>query len=112
MRRRVAILLSALTVAYAAAVVVTPAAAGQPERTYVIKNAKSFDDDLRIRGTGVVVDGYEHSNLYVKAKPAQVTALRKLGFKVEAMGVTVSSTPVDPGYTDFDEMKAEVDRIV
>lgn len=117
MRRQVAILLSALTLAYAAVTAVapagTPAMADQPEQNYVIKNAKSYEDDQKIRKTGVTVDGYEHSSLYVKAKPAQLAQLRKLGFSVEAVGtLAVSSVPVDPGYTDFTEMVAEVDRIV
>jgi len=115
MRRQVAILLSALALGVtfiATSPATAPASAEQPARDYVIKNAKSLDDDRKIRETGVVVDGYEHSNLYVKAKPSQVAELRRLGFKVEGIGILATSIPVDPGYTDFPEMVAAVDAIV
>jgi hypothetical protein len=91
----------------------TAATADQPESNYVVKNAEPSDGDQMIRDTGVTINGFDHDGLYVKANPGQLAKLRRLGYKVEQLGVGILANPsVDPGYTDFNEMVAEVDRIV
>lgn len=113
MRRQVAMLLSALALGYSTVVMVQPATAGQPEREYIVLNAKSFDDEMKIRETGVAIEDHGYGTVTISANPGQVNALRKLGFKVEASGVGILAVPaVDPAYTDYPEMVAEVDRIV
>ncbi|WP_117213589.1 M14 family zinc carboxypeptidase [Allorhizocola rhizosphaerae] len=103
-----------LALALAVVAVATPAgvATAQPEhRSYAIRNVKTLEQDEAVRKAGMEVDYFEHGILYVKGKPEQASALRKQGFKVDDLSLTVAATPVDPGYTDFAEMAAEVNRI-
>lgn len=111
MRRRVAILVSALALG-AAFVLGQPATAQPDERTYAIRNVKTLGDDAAIRRAGMQIDYYEHGVLYVKGRPGQAATLRRQGFKVDDMSLAIAATTVDPAYTDFPEMVAEVNRIV
>lgn len=112
MRRRVGAALTVLALGFN--LIATPgvsAADPDTERGYIIRNAKTFTDESIVRGSGARVDGFEHGKLYVTARPSQAARLRRLGFKIDDIGV-LATRPVDPGYTDYTEMIAEVNRIV
>ena len=113
MRRQVALMVAALAtgLTFVVGTAMTSATADQPESSYVIRNAEPSDGDKIIRDTGITINGFDHDGMYVMANPGQLAKLRRLGFQVEQVGV-LANPPVDPGYTDFPEMVAEVDRIV
>lgn len=114
MRRKVALVLSALAVGVAMLGTHAPSVqANSPAEVSVrVRAVKTEADDARVRGTGVDIDYYEHGVLYAKGSRDQIAKLRKLGFKVDDLSLVIASTAVDPGYTDHAEMIAEVDRIV
>jgi hypothetical protein len=123
---------SALTVAAiaAAAVVSVPAQASPAPSTsaapssaaYQVDGARTAVQRSAVASTGVAIDGVEHGALFVTGTPAEVAAVRKLGFTVTALPPVNSGTPsgpvtydfpsADSGYHNYAEQNAVVDAAV
>ena len=104
MRRRVAVLLSALAVS-AAFVLSAPAtgssgldATADPVSQYRISGPKTFADRNAIARTGAAIDFFEHGKLYVHATRTEARQIRALGFTVE---ILPSAPEGDIGIMDF-----------
>ncbi|MEV6970433.1 M14 family zinc carboxypeptidase [Hamadaea sp. NPDC051192] len=114
MRRRVASALSVLALGAAFSLFSTPAAGAPAAQTYRVRGLEPGQEILLDRAGAVVTD-VDEGAVYVKARPDQAAKLRKQGLKVDDMSAAALAAtfgPVDPGYTDYSEMKAEVSRLV
>jgi carboxypeptidase T len=123
--RTAAAVLALVTVALAAtaapataAPVAEPSPAGEAEQYRVI-GPETFDDVDAVARTGAAIDEVDDGKLYVTATPAEVVAIRKLGFDLEPIRLplspdaTIQSFPPGyEGYHTFDELDDVVDTAV
>jgi hypothetical protein len=103
-----------------------PAAAAAPGRNtaaaYQVIGPDSFADVNAIAATGAAVDGVEHGRVQITAIPAEVAAIRALGFEVfeipqplpvdPGLAPPMAFPPSDSGYHDYAEMVAEINALV
>jgi len=92
------------------AVSATPAQAGpapsapapaSASAQYEVGGARNAIQRSEVAATGAAIDGAEHGALFVTATPAEVAAIRKLGFTVTAVPAAGSGTPSGPVTNDF-----------
>ncbi len=106
---------------------VTASAAQAPESrsaAYQVIGPDTFEDVNAIAATGAAVDGVEHGRVLITAIPAEVRAIRALGFEVNAIPQPAAAKtsggaitplafpPSDSGYHDYAEMVAEINALV
>ncbi|NUR70737.1 MAG: hypothetical protein HOU81_07935 [Hamadaea sp.] len=114
MRRRVASALSVLALGAAFSLFSTPAEGAASAQTYRVRGLEP-GQELLLDRAGAVITDVDEGAVYVKARPDQAASLRKQGLKVDTMSAATLAAglgPVDPGYTDYTEMQAEVTRLV
>jgi carboxypeptidase T len=139
LRRRL-ILLAVVATAGALAITGAPSVANpsfEPNREavaeasqYRVEGAQTFAEVDRIARTGAAIDEVEHGFVYVTAIPAEVRAIRALGYEVTAVthqhghdhdhedgnlqsDATIQDYPPGyQGYHNYNEMVAVVDQIV
>jgi carboxypeptidase T len=125
--RKRAKLLICLVAAIAVVVAAAPAGAdprpmGPTSAQYRVIGPKTWTDANNIAATGAAVDAIEHGKIYVTATPAEVAAIEKLGFKLEALppvstgpgvdgAAIMDFPPADSGYHNYAEMVAELNQI-
>ncbi len=76
-------------------------AAAPASAQYEVGGARTAIQRSEVASTGAAIDGAEHGSLFVSATPAEVAAIRKLGFTVTAVPPVGSGTPSGPGTNDF-----------
>ncbi|MGH3715579.1 MAG: M14 family metallopeptidase [Micromonosporaceae bacterium] len=117
-------------VALSAGVLLTPSGIGSASPTataeksvtaeYVVEHVRLNAERTAIAGTGAAINYYEDGKLFITATPAEIRAIKGLGFGVVAIpkqapddGVsTFDFPPADSGYHNYAEMVAEVDAVV
>jgi hypothetical protein len=99
-------------------------ASGSTSAQYQVFGPKTWSDANSVAATGAAVDFIEHGRLFITATAAEVTAIQKLGFRVELVppplsgaqagtdDVTIQDFPsADSGYHNYNEMVAELQDI-
>ena len=127
MRRRttslVAAILAGLAMIAASSTVAGPATAKPGLDTpaqYEVHDARTLAKRNLVAGTGAAIENVDHGVITVSATKAELQALRKLGFKVEAVPAELPSDAVstfdfpsrDAAYHNYAETIAEVNRVV
>jgi hypothetical protein len=102
---------------------------GSTSAQYQIFGPKTWQEANSVAATGAAVDYVEHGRLFVTATAAEVTAIQKLGFRVELVpptglqagaegaragtdDVTIQDFPsADAAYHNYAEMVAELNQI-
>jgi carboxypeptidase T len=129
MHTRVRRMITIAAVTIVAATMAPTAASAAPDRVptdtrtsaeYQVVGPKTFDDVNAIAATGAAVNGIEHGRVLVTATPAEIQAIRSLGFTVHEIplpitsgGATTLAFPAqDSGYHDYAEMMTEINALV
>jgi carboxypeptidase T len=84
------------------------ASAGQ----YVVVGPRTFADRDAVARTGASVDYIEDGKLFISATAAEVRAINRLGFRVEAQQAPLDFPSADSAYHNYAELSAEVDQVV
>ncbi len=97
-------------------------AAAPASAAYQVDGVRNVIQRSEVASTGAAIDGAEHGALFVTATPAEVAALRKLGYTVTALPPAGSGTPsgpvtndfpsADSGYHNYAEQNAVVDSTI
>src|SRR5689334_3855329 len=95
-----------------------PTPAGATSAQYQVVGPNTWTDVNNVAATGSAIDSVEHGKVYVTATPAEVIAIRKLGFTLveepkAADGPQTFDFPsADSAYHNYAEMTAELNQIV
>jgi carboxypeptidase T len=129
--RRATVMVSAaamgIALGGAAPVAAQPAAPGvralaDATKQYEVHDARNLALRNKIAGTGAVIDDINHAVVTVTATTSEIAAIRKLGFRVEALpdasvsalgGISTFDFPSrDAAYNNYAELQAKVNSIV
>src|SRR5688572_22700991 len=114
-RRSLAVLAAVALCATAAVSASSPAGAEQvpdPAAEYEIHDVRTLSQRNVITRTGVAIEDIEHGVATVTATGAEVSKLRRLGFKVESPLTTLDFPPADAAYHNYAETVAEINAAV
>jgi hypothetical protein len=100
-----------------------PNPTGATSAQYQVVGPKTWAETNSVAATGAAIDAIEHGKVYVTATPAEVVAIQKLGFTLEALPAPDAGTgtdgaavndfpPSDSNYHNYTEMIAEINQIV
>jgi carboxypeptidase T len=114
-RRSLAVLTAVALCATAAVSASSPAGAEQipdPAAEYEIHDVRTLAQRNVIARAGAAIEDIEHGVATVTATGAEVSKLRRLGFKVESPLTTLDFPPADAAYHNYAETIAEINSVV
>jgi murein tripeptide amidase MpaA len=100
----------AFAAACAALIVAAPAAQAAPS-TYRVENVRSQAQRSAVARTGAAIVEVGRGSVLVTASSADVRALRRAGFTVEARARKADFPAADAGYHNFAEMNADIGAV-
>ena len=114
MTLRPALLIAAVATVAALAAPAQAAPAPEPAAAtqVVVDGVRTPAQRSALAATGVSMDGIEHGSVTVSGTPAELAAVRRLGFRVTTRPVTNAFPPADSGYDDYAEATARIDAAV
>jgi carboxypeptidase T len=89
-----------------------PSIAAVAPAEYEVLDVRSPAQRNAIARTGVAINDIEHGIAHVTATNAEVRALRKAGFTVQAELTTLAFPPADAAYHDYAETITEINQTV
>ncbi|GGE05667.1 carboxypeptidase T [Marinithermofilum abyssi] len=79
---------------------------------YQVNGVNTKEERTKIHRAGIAIDGVEKDHIFVYATPGEIRKIEAMGFRAERRMSSMDFPSEDSGYHNYNEMVAEIDRVV